>query len=99
MLANRQFVWKILDTPRSAPGELLVRVEACGICHTDLKKIEYDLLARPAIFGHETAGTVVAVGEGVTEFRTRRPRRRLPSHSLPRLLLLRAEIVRAVPRL
>ncbi len=55
-----------LDTPRIGPGELLVRVEACGICHTDLKKIEYDLLAAPRIFGHETAGTVVAVGESVT---------------------------------
>jgi len=33
-----------IDTPRIGPGELLVRVEACGICHTDLKKIEHDLL-------------------------------------------------------
>src|SRR5438445_5556388 len=51
------------------PGELLVRVESCGICHTDLKKIEYDLLPGPRIYGHETAGTIVAVGEGVTRFR------------------------------
>jgi L-iditol 2-dehydrogenase len=43
-------------------------VEACGICHTDLKKIEYDLLPGPRIFGHETAGTVVATGAGVTGF-------------------------------
>ena len=28
------------------PGEILIRVEACGICHTDLKKIEYNLLAQ-----------------------------------------------------
>ena len=51
------------------PGEILVRVEACGICHTDLKKIEYDLLPAPRIYGHETAGVVAAVGEGVSRFR------------------------------
>jgi L-iditol 2-dehydrogenase len=57
-----------IETPQIGPGELLVRVEACGICHTDLKKIEYDLLPAPRIFGHETAGVVVATGEGVEEF-------------------------------
>ena len=30
-----------IPTPAILPGEILVRVEACGICHTDLKKIEY----------------------------------------------------------
>jgi L-iditol 2-dehydrogenase len=58
-----------IPTPAIGPGEILVRVEACGICHTDLKKIEYDLLAPPRIFGHETAGVVAAVGAGVTRFR------------------------------
>ena len=57
-----------VPVPRAGPGELLVRVEACGICHTDLKKIKYDLLPGPRIYGHETAGEVVAVGEGVTAF-------------------------------
>ena len=57
-----------VPTPQIGAGELLVRVEACGICHTDLKKIEYDLLPGPRIFGHETAGTVVAAGAGVTAF-------------------------------
>lgn len=59
-----------IPTPAIGPGELLVRVEACGICHTDLKKIEHNLLTPPRIYGHETAGVVVAVGEGVTRFRT-----------------------------
>lgn len=58
-----------VPTPVVGPGELLVRVESCGICHTDLKKIEYNLLPGPRIYGHETAGTVAAVGEGVTRFR------------------------------
>ena len=57
-----------VPTPAIGPGELLVRVESCGVCHTDLKKIEYGLLAPPRIYGHETAGVVVAIGEGVTKF-------------------------------
>jgi L-iditol 2-dehydrogenase len=57
-----------VPTPQIGPGELLVRVESCGVCHTDLKKIEYNLLAPPRIFGHETAGVVVAVGEGVSRY-------------------------------
>jgi L-iditol 2-dehydrogenase len=58
-----------IPTPAIQPGEILVRVEACGICHTDLKKIEYNLLAPPRVYGHETAGVVAAVGAGVTKFR------------------------------
>jgi len=55
-------------TPEIGPGEILIRVEACGVCHTDLKKIEYNLLAPPRIFGHETAGIVAAVGSAVTKY-------------------------------
>jgi L-iditol 2-dehydrogenase len=58
-----------VPTPKIGRGEILIRVEACGICNTDLKKIEHDLLPPPRIFGHETAGVVAAVGEGVTKFR------------------------------
>lgn len=54
-----------IPTPAVGPGEILIRVEACGICHTDLKKIQYNLLAPPRIYGHETAGVVAAVGAGV----------------------------------
>ncbi len=57
-----------VPTPRIGAGEILIRVEACGICHTDLKKIQYNLLEPPRIYGHETAGTVAAVGSGVTRF-------------------------------
>lgn len=55
-----------IPTPAIGPGEILIRVEACGICHTDIKKIEHNLLAPPRVFGHETAGVVAAVGRGVT---------------------------------
>ena len=57
-----------VPTPQIGPGELLVRVESCGVCHTDLKKIEYNLLAPPRIYGHETAGVVAAAGRGVRDF-------------------------------
>ena len=57
-----------IATPQIGRGEILIRVEACGICHTDLKKIEYDLLPPPRVYGHETAGVVAAVGPGVTRF-------------------------------
>jgi L-iditol 2-dehydrogenase len=58
-----------IPTPEIGPGEILIRVEACGICHTDLKKIEHNLLAPPRIYGHETAGVVAAVGRGVDKFK------------------------------
>ena len=54
-----------VEVPALEPGELLVRVEACGVCNTDVKKIQHDLVPPPRIFGHETAGTIVKLGEGV----------------------------------
>jgi L-iditol 2-dehydrogenase len=57
-----------IDTPSIAAREILVRVESCGICHTDLKKIEHNLLQPPRIYGHETAGVVVSVGDHVTKY-------------------------------
>jgi L-iditol 2-dehydrogenase len=57
-----------IPTPAIGPGELLIRVESCGICHTDLKKIEYNLLTPPRIYGHETAGIIAATGPGVRGF-------------------------------
>jgi L-iditol 2-dehydrogenase len=57
-----------VPVPPIGPGELLIRVETCGICPTDLKKIAYNLLAPPRIYGHETAGAVAAVGAGVTRY-------------------------------
>jgi L-iditol 2-dehydrogenase len=57
-----------VPVPEIGQGELLLRVEACGICNTDLKKVEHDLLPPPRIFGHETAGVVVKAGAGVNGF-------------------------------
>ncbi len=55
-------------TPQIGEGELLIRVEACGVCHTDLKKVEYNLLPPPRIYGHETAGVVAQAGSAVKEY-------------------------------
>jgi len=57
-----------VGTPEIGAGEVLIRVEACGVCHTDLKKIEYDLLTPPRIYGHETAGVIAMVGRDVTKY-------------------------------
>ena len=58
-----------VPAPEPGPGEMLVRVDACGICPTDLKKIQKGLLPGPRIFGHEIAGTVAALGRGTTRWR------------------------------
>jgi len=49
-------------------GEVLVRIDTCGICGTDLKKIHSGSHSAPRIFGHEMAGTIAMVGEGVEGF-------------------------------
>jgi L-iditol 2-dehydrogenase len=54
--------------PRIGVGEILIRVATCGICGTDLKKIHTGSHSAPRIFGHETAGTVAAIGESVSGF-------------------------------
>ena len=55
--------------PVIGPRDVLLRVGACGVCGTDLKKIQYGLQAPPRIFGHETAGTVAEVGAEVREWK------------------------------
>jgi L-iditol 2-dehydrogenase len=53
---------------RISAGEVLVRIDTCGICGTDLKKIHSGSHSAPRIFGHEMAGTIAMVGAGVTHF-------------------------------
>ena len=57
-----------VPVPEIGPDEVLIRVESCGICPTDLKKISYNLLPGPRIYGHETAGVIAASGAGVTKY-------------------------------
>jgi L-iditol 2-dehydrogenase len=58
-----------VPVPEIAAGEVLIRVNACGICGTDLKKIQNGFVKPPQIFGHEVAGTIVEVGRGVRQWR------------------------------
>ncbi|SEF62266.1 S-(hydroxymethyl)mycothiol dehydrogenase [Thermomonospora echinospora] len=54
--------------PDPGPGEALVKVQACGVCHTDLHYREGGINDEfPFLLGHEAAGIVESVGEGVTE--------------------------------
>jgi len=56
-----------ITVPDPGPGEALVRIQACGVCHTDLHYREGGISDHfPFLLGHEASGTVEAVGEGVT---------------------------------
>jgi propanol-preferring alcohol dehydrogenase len=67
----------LTDVPRPepGPGEVLIAVEACGVCHSDLHVADGDwpqfsrITKKPLILGHEIAGHIVELGEGVGEFR------------------------------
>src|SRR5438309_953305 len=58
-----------VPVPEVGANEVLIKVAACGICGTDIKKIFQRYVEPPQILGHELAGTVVATGPGVTKFR------------------------------
>lgn len=58
-----------VSVPEVGDREILIKVAACGICGTDIKKIFHAYVAPPQILGHELAGTVVAIGRGVTKWK------------------------------
>jgi L-iditol 2-dehydrogenase len=58
-----------VPVPEVGEGEVLIKVAACGICGTDIKKIYQQYVEPPQILGHELAGTVVAIGRGVTKWK------------------------------
>src|SRR5688572_14875335 len=59
-----------LDVEGPRAGEVLVRMAAAGVCHSDLHVMRGELIAPlPAVLGHEGAGVVVEVGEGVNDLR------------------------------
>ena len=58
-----------VPVPQVSDGEILVKVAACGICGTDIKKIFQRYVEPPQILGHELAGTVVAIGRGVSKWK------------------------------
>ena len=57
-----------VPVPEIGAGEVLVKIDTCGICGTDLKKIHTGSHSAPRVFGHEMAGTIARVGDGVSGF-------------------------------
>jgi S-(hydroxymethyl)mycothiol dehydrogenase len=54
--------------PEPGPGEAVVKIQACGVCHTDLHYREGGITDEyPFLLGHEAAGVVEAIGDGVTQ--------------------------------
>src|SRR5262245_34534570 len=59
-----------LAAPQPGPGEILVKVSACGVCRTDLHIVDGELEGGrlPVVPGHEIVGTVIGRGEGARRF-------------------------------
>ena len=55
-----------VPVPRIGANELLVKVAVCGVCPTDIKKIQHGTVPPPRIFGHETAGVIAKLGAGAS---------------------------------
>ncbi|HLW78283.1 MAG TPA: alcohol dehydrogenase catalytic domain-containing protein [Terriglobia bacterium] len=69
--AGARLILEEVDDPRPEPGQILIKVKACGVCHTDLHLAagEWRLPKLPLILGHEVVGVVEAIGDGVTNFK------------------------------
>lgn len=70
-ITESPLVWREVPTPEPGPGEVRLRVHACGLCRTDLHVIEGDLPEQrlPIIPGHQVVGVVDALGPGADRFR------------------------------
>ena len=65
--SNEDFNIEEVDLADPGPGQVRVKVHACGICRSDLSALEgKETIQFPAVLGHEAAGAIEAVGEGVT---------------------------------
>ena len=65
-----QLSYEEVPLPEIGADEILVQVQVVGLCQSDIKKIKYPLYEPPRIFGHETAGTIAAVGSEVQKWQT-----------------------------
>jgi L-iditol 2-dehydrogenase len=66
--SNQDIRLEEMPVPQIGPGEVLMRVEASGICGTDLLEW-YRLHKAPLVLGHEVAGVIAAVGQGVEQYK------------------------------
>ena len=66
---NKPVVVETIDVASPAAGEVMIKLAACGVCHSDLSATNGTIpFPPPLILGHEGAGVVVETGPGVTEF-------------------------------
>jgi L-iditol 2-dehydrogenase len=79
--STRGFVVGERAVPEIGEGEILVKMEACGLCGTDLEKMRGEYTAAMPVLGHEAVGTVAEVGPGVEGFRE--GDRVFPHHHVP----------------
>jgi L-iditol 2-dehydrogenase len=70
-----------VDVPVPGRGEMVVKMEACGLCGTDLEKMRGEYTASMPVLGHEAAGVISAIGEGVSGFEE--GERVFPHHHVP----------------
>jgi propanol-preferring alcohol dehydrogenase len=72
---KQPLIFKEVPRPQLEPGDVLIKVEACGVCHSDLHLADGDwsqlaaIVKRPLILGHEIAGRVIEKGEDVRDLR------------------------------
>lgn len=75
-IESKPLIFKEVAVPKPGPGEVLIRVTACGVCRSNLHMIEGDWVAggvpaiSPIIPGHEVVGRIAELGAGVTWFKT-----------------------------
>jgi L-iditol 2-dehydrogenase len=67
-----KLVYKEVEDPAPGPGEVLVRIKACGICGSDIHGMDGSTGRRqpPLIMGHEASGEIVKIGKGVTKWKS-----------------------------
>src|SRR6266568_8497832 len=65
---GRGFDFEDVEIATPMGREVLVNVQASGLCHTDLLFATHEIVAAPAVLGHEVAGIVAAVGPDVAQF-------------------------------
>ena len=65
---NKPVVVETIEVESPKRGEVMVQIAACGVCHSDLSATNGTIpLPPPIVLGHEAAGMIVEVGEGVTD--------------------------------
>ena len=67
-LGDKRFEIRDVPVPEPGPGEVLVKVDYCGICGTDVHGFMFDTVPAGMVLGHEFAGSIAAIGEGVTKW-------------------------------